>query len=116
MLKTIKENIETAVEIAEKLKNLELKETILNLKEQILSIREENLALKEKITSDHQKENLIFRDNMYWKKQADGSEDGPFCSGCYDKDGSLIRMHVFRTVNICPVCDKKIFNPEDYYE
>lgn len=114
MLKTIKENIETAVKIADKLKSLELKETILNLKEQILSIREENLALKEKIASDHQKENLIFRDNMYWKKQADGSEDGPFCSGCYDKQGIQVRMHVYPNCYVCPACGKKIFREEEY--
>lgn len=114
MLKTIKENIETAVEIAEKLKNLELKETILNLKEQILAIREENVALKEKLASSHQKENLIFRDNMYWQKQDDKTEDGPYCSGCYDKQGIQVRMHEFPRCYICPVCDKKIYKEEVY--
>ena len=109
MLKSLKENIEVAVEIAEKTKNLELKETILNLKEQILTMREENLALKEQIASNNQKENLIFRDNMYWKKLEDGSEDGPFCSGCYDAKKTLIRMHVHQRGNICPSCKQLIY-------
>ena len=109
MLKTIKENLETAAEIAEKTRNLELKETILNLKEQILTIREENLALKEQIASNEQKENLIFRNNMYWKKLSDGSEEGPYCSGCYDTKKALVRMHIHQRGDVCPSCKQLIY-------
>ncbi|MBE6444931.1 MAG: hypothetical protein E7019_02590 [Alphaproteobacteria bacterium] len=108
-IKTIKENIETAIEIADKLKDLELKETVLNLKEQILSIREENISLKELIASNNQKENLIYKNNMYWKKLDDGSEDGPYCSGCYDTKKTLVRMHVHPRGNICPSCKQTIY-------
>lgn len=109
MLKTIKENIEALAEIAERTKDLELKNTILNLKEQILTIKEENLVLKEQIALNNQKENLIFKNNMYWKKLDDGSEEGPYCSGCYDTKKTLIRMHIHQHGKICPSCKQTIY-------
>ena len=38
---------------------------------------------------------LVFRDNMYWTTQNDGSQTGPYCSRCWDADGKLVRILSF---------------------
>ena len=80
-----------ALDIANELKNTELKEAILELKEEMLALREENLELKNKL---NKKENfkMIAGDNCYWCLKEDGSKEGPYCTVCWDKDGVAIRL------------------------
>ncbi len=98
-------SISTAITIAKKLKeissniqdaefknlladlSLELADTKLRLSEIVV----ENSALKEEISKlKHSKglgTELEFKDSLYYTK--DG--DGPFCPGCYDTGGKIIR-------------------------
>ncbi len=80
-LKDIKETAQTALDIANELKNVELKSAVLDLKEEILELREENLSLKEKL-STQTKYNMVFDDNVYWDEKEDGTKEGPYCSAC----------------------------------
>jgi hypothetical protein len=50
------------------------------------------------------------RDGEIWKKHADGSDDGPYCSACYDDKRKLIGLHKadngygHQLGNRCPIC------------
>lgn len=80
-----------ALEIANNLKNVELKSAILDLKEEILALREENLLLKQEL-SEKQKYNMQFIDNKYWNVKEDGTKDGPFCVTCWDYNKTASRL------------------------
>lgn len=81
----------TALEIANNLKNVELKSAILDLKEEILALREENILLKQEL-SEKQKYNMQFIDNKYWNVKEDGTKDGPFCVTCWDYNKTASRL------------------------
>lgn len=80
-----------ALEIANNLKNVELKSAILDLKEEILALREENMALKQQL-AEKQKYNMQFIDNQYWNVKEDGTKDGPFCVTCWDYNKTASRL------------------------
>jgi hypothetical protein len=103
-----------AKQLADELKNLELKEVIvdlqsklLDLKQEINDLREENARLEEQVRKASAPPEVTLKDGMYYK-----DNDGPFCTACYDRNGKLIRlidaniherelMHIQRK---CPVC------------
>jgi hypothetical protein len=83
-----------AKELADKLKNLELKEVIvdlqgkvLGLKEEIVKLREENAQLKEQVKRASAPPEVTVKNGMYYK-----DDDGPFCTACYDSRGKLTRL------------------------
>lgn len=94
---------------------LQLREELLTVKENLLDVREENLQLKEENqklakaleTASNAVEEMIVRDGLYYKADSD---DGPFCTGCYDRDRKAIRLKKmtghFKTFGSyqCPSC------------
>ena len=101
-------SIKKVIDIANELKNVELKEAILNLKEDILELKEENMDLKENL-SEKQKYNMKFIDNYYWNIKENGEKEGPFCPACWDGDGKAVRMQEYEDfLPECPVCQMKI--------
>lgn len=102
-LKDITDSAKKALEIANELKNIELKEAILELKEKIIELREENITLKEQL-QEKQKYNMQFIDNYYWNIKKDGSKVGPYCPACWDGDRKPVRMQQSAFGNFCPVC------------
>lgn len=103
-----------AKQLADELKNLELKEVIvdlqgklLDLKEEIVKLRDENAQLTEQVKRASVPPEVTLKDGMYYK-----GDDGPFCTACHDANGKLIRlidandperrlMHIRRK---CPTC------------
>ena len=81
----------TALDIANELKNTELKEAILELKQEILALREENLELKNKLNKK-ENYNMIIGDNCYWNLKEDSTKEGPYCTVCWDKENIPIRL------------------------
>jgi hypothetical protein len=84
-----------AKQLADQLKNLELKQVIVDLqsqlvdlKEEIVNFREENLALKAQVQRLSAAPEVVVRDGLYFKN--DG--DGPYCTQCYDSEKKLIRV------------------------
>lgn len=108
-LKDITDTAKTALDIANELKHIELKEAILELKEKMIELREENIVLKEQL-KEKQKHNLQFIDNLYWELQEDGSKIGPYCPACLDGKGKAVRMIKNYEFNffICSVCKGKM--------
>ena len=80
-----------ALEIANELKNVELKEAILNLKEELVELREENLLFIQKLSQQAQLE-MVYENNSYWNLKEDGTKEGPYCSVCWDKEQIAIRL------------------------
>lgn len=82
-----------ALEIANNLKNVELKSAILDLKEEILALREENMALKQQLAKKKEY-NMQFshEDNCYWNILKDNAKDGPYCPVCWDTKKLPVRL------------------------
>lgn len=120
-IETAKAFMETgkkALDIANELKNVDLKESILELREEILLLREENFLLKEKLNMK-QNHNMIFKNNCYWNIKEDGIEEGPYCSVCWDDSQTAVRLTrsaVNRDFYICGKCKHEVcvHNIEDY--
>lgn len=100
------------LEIAEKLKDVELKEIILGLKEEVLIRKEEILSLKQRISeieeNSEMNSKLYFdKNNLLWLIDGD-KKQGPYCSQCKDSDNKMIRLHAQLgsrgTSHICPTC------------
>jgi len=127
------DSIKKLAELAKTSQNIELREGILELREQLLSTKEavldakqelsaykeENVALKiENAQLKQQLENpeinklqLTIKDGVYFSIQEGKIIDGPFCTGCYDKDKKTIRLskmpEVMKELGSykCPVCN-----------
>lgn len=117
-LKDIKDTAKTALDIANELKHVELKEAILDLKEKLIELREENIALKEQL-KDKQKYNMQFsqEDNCYWNIKEDSTKEGPFCPKCYDTQNLRVRALGKKGHYRCPNCKTIIYTKEyDSYD
>lgn len=111
-LKDFADTAKKALDIANELKHVELKEVILELKKQMMELEEENFALKEQL-KEKQKHNMQFIDNYYWDVQEDGTKIGPYCSVCWDRDKKAVRMHKdMLLVFVCPVCRQNRYTKE----
>ncbi|MDR2682189.1 MAG: hypothetical protein LBB29_04055 [Holosporaceae bacterium] len=103
-LKAFKVNVLGIFEFFKIASNLKYKEENLKLKEKILELQKENSKLKESLLDQC---SMVFEKNVYYKINADDKKEGPFCSGCYDKDQKKIRLHN-TTQNFndyrCPIC------------
>jgi hypothetical protein len=91
---SIIDNIKDALQIADKMHNMDLYKQLVALQTEILALTDENARLKQEVRSLNDrlvvKESLVFRKNSYWIEKA-GTEAGPYCSVCWDVDGRLVR-------------------------
>ena len=81
---------------------LEVQSQLLQMQDDIYNLKIENRDLKDRLIN---KEKLKHSRNSYWIQQ-DDKNDGPFCTGCWDKDNNLVRFteHERSTYGKCPVC------------
>ena len=111
--------VQKAKQLADDLKNLEMKEIVvdlqskmLDLKEEILQLRGENALLTEQVKGAPvagllPKEAPTVKNGMYYK-----GDDGPFCTACYDMNEKLVRLieandpekRLMRIQRKCPAC------------
>lgn len=84
---------------------LEVQEKLFEMQKRIAELEEENNKLQEQLQT---KARLVPKDNMYYLE--DG--DGPFCTGCWDAEHSLVRLHTNKNFDsaTCPKC-KTIARP-----
>lgn len=106
--------LKTAATIAKESGKLELQGEILGIHEKLLEqqkkisdLEADNKELKEKLKT---KGNLKPEKNAYWIMNEE-KKDGPFCTGCWDSETLLMRLH--SSVNdslsyTCPKCKNYI--------
>src|SRR5688500_13565078 len=85
-----------AVQLVQKIDNIELYRKILELQSDALKMVDENSNLRDKVKELEGafaiKDTLVFEDNSYFVVKESGKE-GPYCSLCWDKDRKLVRKH-----------------------
>jgi hypothetical protein len=99
-----------AVQLVQKIDNIELYKEVLNLQSEAIKLVNENTALRNQISALEDrlkvKEALRFEKNSYWVEQKN-SKEGPFCTLCWDKDQKLVRKHLDDTDRwYCPTHEK----------
>src|SRR5258706_16444871 len=76
--------------------NAVLREKINDIEAKYAALETENAILKDdnrKLRQDRvAKQRLRWESPYYWLVNDDGTEDGPFCQRCHDKDAELIRL------------------------
>ena len=72
---------------------------------QVMQSQKELADLKESLIVRDQ---LVHKDNSYWRKLPSGGEEGPFCTRCYDVDRILVRLLVMPGYRNCHNCTIKI--------
>lgn len=75
------------IEIVQKV--LTLQSDMMELQDHVQALKEENRQLKKQL---QQKDELDFKNNMYWRTIGD-TQEGPFCTKCFDSEGKIIRLH-----------------------
>jgi hypothetical protein len=73
---------------------------------QILEIVELRQTIKQLEQEKQGGEHITFDGASYWKTIGD-RRDGPYCQVCYDKEGKLARLRVFRGTGVnwrCNIC------------
>ena len=97
-------SLKTIIDIAKSVNNQQLNSAVLDVQAKLIDVQqrlveanEENAALKEE---NHQlksavelEKRVVFHDQAYWKKLDDGTEEGPFCPGCWT-EGKLHRSQI----------------------
>lgn len=90
-------DIKEVAELVQKADNIELYRRILDLQKEALEEQEGKLQLQARIRALEKRldlgERLTARNNAYWLAEGDGSEDGPFCTVCWDQKDRLVRLH-----------------------
>jgi hypothetical protein len=91
--------------------SMELYQKIVELQTQVMGVLEENHALRNQLREASERLRfqmlLEFRGNMYWARDGDGNESGPYCSKCWDADTKAIRLQrIENGVQWCPRCEK----------
>lgn len=85
---------ETQIKLSDRIREID------DLREQITNLQKENESLKDPKTK------LTVRDGAYYGQD----DDGPFCTGCYDNNGKLIRITDITDAFMpmgkyrCPIC------------
>jgi hypothetical protein len=81
-------------------------ELIQNQHQQILEIVQLRDTIKQLEQEKQRTEHITFDGASYWKTIGD-RRDGPFCQVCYDKEGKMSRLRVFRGTGVnwrCNIC------------
>ena len=109
------DNIKSIASTVQKIGNIELYRQILDLQSEAMGLLEQKAALEEENRSLREKlqvrSELKFEHNAYWRRDPEsGSEEGPYCSNCWDTRQSLVRLHQQLDPNYveCPTCKKPI--------
>lgn len=105
------ENLKTAVGMAQKIGSIEVQQKLIDVQGEALEMIDDNRVLRGKIAEltllIKTKKSLAFRNNFYWTTIDDGSEEGPFCSSCWDAGDKLVRLHEFEKKYFgCPSCGR----------
>jgi regulator of replication initiation timing len=87
----------------------EVQDKLQELREDNLQLIEEKRSLSERLRAMEESArlsaSLAFRDGEYYRQTEGGSEEGPFCTRCWDVHRNLVRMHANNMFGSqCPQC------------
>ncbi len=106
--KSLKENLDAAMELAKRAASVEAQERIITLREQVIQLQEAALQLQERNKELEQKmklkEQLQWDGRVYWLAKDDGTREGPYCQVCQDKDEKLTRLQSRLDTWVCLIC------------
>ncbi len=95
---SIVDQLKDVAELIRKMDNIELFQKILDLQTSAMALQEENRELKERVRQLEEKSrvqaSLVYRNNLYWKRDETGKEEGPYCPRCWEADGKLVHLRV----------------------
>jgi len=100
---SIIDQVKDTAKLAQEYGKIELYQKAVDLQSQINDLAAENCKLKQALTDAQQqvgdlqeklklKGQVAFRRGVYFLKKDDGTEDGPFCSPCWDAEHLLIHV------------------------
>ncbi|TGB04682.1 hypothetical protein [Halobacillus salinus] len=111
---SVMDTLKTVAGLAQRVGDIELHQQIIGLQTEVYGLLEENHQLRMEMKENKDKQEiekqLIFEDNFYYLSPNPGVyESGPYCSGCWDKENKLVRLHTYETFSDvfladCPVC------------
>lgn len=85
-----------AVQLVQKIDNVELYKTILDLQSDALKVMEDNAELREQNKALEEafkiKDTLVFENNAYFTVHEE-KKAGPYCTYCWDKERQLVCLH-----------------------
>jgi hypothetical protein len=103
------EALKDVLTLADRLKDAELKQRLADVQMEGAKLAEENARLRQELIDLRQqvdtRQQMEFRDNVYWRLSLQGKGEGPFCPKCLDGDGKAARMVDAPNHWECPVCD-----------
>lgn len=80
---------------------------LMEMQSKCIALRDEIMMLKIRLHTAEEALYLatnLYKDNqLYWLKSQAGRQ-GPFCPGCYESEGALIRLEKYKQELICPYC------------
>jgi len=103
-LKSVANVLQEAGKIKELQQLLNAQKELLEMQEKLRLRDEEIRNLKEKLKI---KSDLFYENEAYWIKKKDGSKEGPFCPGCWDKNKEISHLNriLYTQLWRCPVCN-----------
>lgn len=93
---TAKETIKDAVSLAQQSDNIQLYKSVLDAYNAAIELMSENADLREEIKELKGQmgieKQLVFDRDVYYVKNDDGENEGPYCTTCWDVDRKLVRL------------------------
>lgn len=116
------EAIKDIATVADRLRDAELKHRLADVQMEGAKLAEENARLRQELLDLREqaktRQEMHYRDNVYWRQLGGGKSEGPFCPKCLDGNGKTARMSDFADFQswICPVCSCSIQKPGRRWE
>ena len=104
------EALKDALTVADRLRDAELKQRLADVQMECAKLAEGNARLRQELTEVREhaqaRQEMQYRDNVYWRQAGQGKREGPFCPKCLDGDGKAARMSDRADDQCwrCPVC------------
>src|SRR5687767_5136004 len=90
-LSTIKE----VTELVQKADNIDLMRKLMDVEAEMMEMQQSNAMLQQRVSELERekdlRDRLVYHEPAYYLKQADGTEDGPYCNACWEVEGRLAR-------------------------
>ncbi len=82
-------------------------QTLMELQARYIALQDEARSLKDRVQELEDiiflSKTLYFDEQFYWIKIASITQ-GPFCPSCYERDGTLFRLHMHQNSMCCAYC------------